>query len=644
MISLPLPWKRRKRSVDYSIVEPGKAATNNAHAPREPLITKNSTDGVSRALRLEVEHWLDWQSRMISGVLHGAVFLHNSDNKNFTLTAIGWPNSDADDDTVASAGKAQLQKIAQQVIDSRSSVIQVAEPYESEEIDYIGCTLGSGALMTGAVVFALSPRTESQRATVLQLVQWCVVWLESQLNASVSTHKDTHELTHTAISILSDDGPIPVVGNAFCNLLADHFGCSLVSLGLKNGLQVHMAAVSHRVIFDRRSNSMNMLELSMEECIDQGERLMVPGYLDTKESVVHAHLQALKKTEYAQLVSFPITHNGESIGVLTLGRQDDDEAFDQVRLGQIDTLVERIAPIILLKRLAATTVAKRLTQKFHSHVLRLTGPSNYKLKAITGLSLCILVLLTAFDTNRIVPAAAIIEGETQQAIVVQANSYVQSVGARAGDRVSKGQVLATLNSNELVLEREKWQSELVKRKGEQQQAWAVKDPAQVTIATSRIDQSKAQLAQIETRIRQSRMEAPFDGYLISGDLSQSIGAPVTRGQMIFEIIPNANYKLVLDVEEHQISQVKVGQRGTLRLTGVPGERIELSVSEILPVAATKNGKSVFRVEADVIDAPADFRPGLRGVAKLVVGRASYLSAWTEQTRRKLRLLLWYYGF
>ena len=171
----------------------------------------------------------------------------------------------------------------------------------------------------------------------------------------------------------------------------------------------------------------------------------------------------------------------------------------------------------------------------------------------------------------------------------------------------------------------------------------MKNPAQVTIASSRIDQSKAQLAQIDTRIEQSRMQAPFDGYLINGDLSQSIGAPVTRGQVIFEIIPNTNYKLVLDIEEHRISQVKIGQSGTLRLNGVPGNRIELVVSDVLPVASTKNGKSVFRVEANVMDSAADLRPGLHGVAKLVIGRGSYLSVWTEQIRRKLRLFLWYYG-
>ena len=203
--------------------------------------------------------------------------------------------------------------------------------------------------------------------------------------------------------------------------------------------------------------------------------------------------------------------------------------------------------------------------------------------------------------------------------------------------------MATLNVSELQLEREKWQSELSKREGEHQQAWALKDPAQVTIASSRMDQSKAQLAQIDTRIEQSRMQAPFDGYLINGDLSQSIGAPVTRGQVIFEIIPNANYKLVLDVDEHRISQVKIGQSGTLRLNGLPGKQIELVVSEVLPVASTKHGKSVFRVEADVINPAVDLRPGLHGVAKLVVGRGSYLSVWTAQMRRKLRLFFWYYG-
>ena len=645
MISRSSLFKRRTEPDEKPVI----TSEYTGEAQNDSVIGDSSTskirsDTVARALRFEVEHWLDWQSRMISGVLCGGVFLLNSDGRERSITAIEWPLAEAGNKTSALASSPQLQKIAQQVIDSRSNVIQKADSDESEEADYVGCTISSGDFVTGAVVFALSHRTESQRVAVLQLVQWCVIWLESQLNSSIGAHENTHELTQTAISMISDDGPFPVVGNAVCTLLAERFGCSLVSLGLKSGLQVRLAAVSHRMIFDRRSNSMNLLEVAMEECIDQEKRLIVPSNSASNENVVHAHLQALKNSDYAQIVSVPIIHKENVVGVLMLGRLENDAAFDQTQLSQLDTLTERIAPIIIMKRMSETAVSKRVVQSIRHGIIRLTGPSNYKFKAISAFFLCAVILLTALDTNRIVPATAVIEGETQQAIVVQADSFVQSVGARAGDRVKKGQVLATLNVNGLRLEREKWQSELIKREGEHLQAWALKDPAQVTIASSRIDQSKAKLAQIDTQIEQSRMQAPFDGYLINGDLSQSIGAPVTRGQVIFEIIPNANYKLVLDIDEHRISQVKIGQSGTLRLNGVPGKRVELEVRDVLPVASTKNGKSVFRVEADVIDAPADLRPGLHGVAKLVVGRGSFLSVWTEEFRRKLRLFLWYYGF
>lgn len=611
---------------------------------REQPSAEVRANKITSAMRYEVEHWLDWQSRMLSGSLCGGVYLNYSDEKTRNLDTIEWPSLESGKSEVVVSTRAQRLKVAHQVVDSSSNVTLVSSNDRAEETDYIGCTISSGDLTIGAVVFALSHRTESQRVAVLQLVQWCVIWLESKLNASIRTDENTQRLTQSAISIISDDYPLAVSGNALCTLLAETFGYSMVSLGLKRGLQIRLTAVSHRMLFDRRSNSMSLLEVAMEESLDQNKRLMAPSNSTNHETVDYAHQQVLKNSDYAQIVSLPIGYKDGFIGVLTLGRMDDEPAFDQNLLSRLEMFTEEVAPVLVLKQMSETSVSKRFLQTANSFIERLTGQSDYKFKAISLACLCAVILTTTLDTNRVVPATAVIEGETQQAIVAHADSFVQTVGARAGDRVRKGQILATLNTNDLKLEREKWQSELAKREGEHHHAWASKDPAKVTVASSKIRQSKAQLAQIETRIEQSQMLAPFDGYLINGDFSQSIGAPVTRGQVMYEIIPNANYKLVLDVEEHLISEVKIGQIGSLRLNGLPGKRIELVVSDVLPVASTKNGKSVFRVEADVNSAPGDIRPGLHGVAKVIVGQGSYISVWTEQIRRKLRLFFWSAGF
>ena len=50
------------------------------------------------------------------------------------------------------------------------------------------------------------------------------------------------------------------------------------------------------------------------------------------------------------------------------------------------------------------------------------------------------------------------------------------------------------------------------------------------------------------------MRAPFDGVLVSGDLSHSVGAPVERGEVLFELAPLDDYLVVLEVPEAEVEK------------------------------------------------------------------------------------------
>ena len=57
----------------------------------------------------------------------------------------------------------------------------------------------------------------------------------------------------------------------------------------------------------------------------------------------------------------------------------------------------------------------------------------------------------------------------------------------------------------------------------------------------------------DRKIARSRLAAPFDGIVISGDLSQQIGAPVETGKKLFEIAPLQSYRIILQVDEQRKS-------------------------------------------------------------------------------------------
>ena len=86
-------------------------------------------------------------------------------------------------------------------------------------------------------------------------------------------------------------------------------------------------------------------------------------------------------------------------------------------------------------------------------------------------------------------------------------------------------------------------------------------------------QADAQLALAEEKLTRSRILAPFDGIVVSGDLSQMLGSPVEKGKTLFEIAPLNSYRLIVQVDERDVRYIAVGQGGTVALAGRPGEPV-----------------------------------------------------------------------
>ena len=110
-----------------------------------------------------------------------------------------------------------------------------------------------------------------------------------------------------------------------------------------------------------------------------------------------------------------------------------------------------------------------------------------------------------------------------------------------------------------------------RRQGEE--AMARGDSAAAAIAQAQARQAMAQIQFHRQQIQRSSLRAPFDGVLVSGDLSQQLGEAVKRGQELFKLSPLDGYRLWLDVEDRQIDDVAVGQTGRVALAAMPDRQI-----------------------------------------------------------------------
>ncbi|MCP3663964.1 MAG: HlyD family efflux transporter periplasmic adaptor subunit [Gammaproteobacteria bacterium] len=609
-------------------------------AVRTPTVAGLGTKqkSISRHALDNIARWLDWQCRMLAGVQCGVIFLKTQDKPDTLKTIATWPEQSKPVPT--------LRKIAERAFTEHHSIFtKVLDKAvnENEVFDYIGYPLMRGEQAVGAVSIALEIRSDPQRKALQQLVEWGVIWLEEILNQPGSDSSEESPLTIDATKHLTQDMPLPVVGHELCSLLADQLPCARVALGLSHGLQTHVIALSHQVRFNRRLNRVVEIEAAMEECLDQDCILVLPAVQTQDSGLTRSHAKLLQEDTNGAVCSVPLRVDGQAIGALTLVHKA-GTLFDLETVASVEAIANQLAPVLDLKRREAQPGWRKMLHTLKNHGHKLIGPGHFKVKLTVAAIALLVTLLFTVQTEHLISARSTIEGSIQQVVAAPFDGYILEASARAGDQVKKGDILAVLDNRELLLQQEKLYSERGKITKEYQEALATRNRAKVSIFSAQLDQTKAQLHLLDDQLKRTQLRAPFDSVIVTGDLSHTLGAPVERGQVLFELVPEKDYRISMAVDDHDIANLKPMQNGSLRLAGMPGQLVALKVSRIVPIANANQGANLFRVEAEITEKPEGLRPGMQGVAKVVVGQDSLIQVWTHQLVQRLRLWFWSLGF
>ena len=108
--------------------------------------------------------------------------------------------------------------------------------------------------------------------------------------------------------------------------------------------------------------------------------------------------------------------------------------------------------------------------------------------------------------------------------------------------------------------------------------------------------AEARIRLIRSRIDQARLVAPIDGWVVSEDRKQKIGAPVATGDILFEIAGIDSLRAELYVPETTISDVVAGQSGWIAAVGHPDQKIGFVIERIHPIAEELGGEMLTACE------------------------------------------------
>jgi hypothetical protein len=377
----------------------------------------------------------------------------------------------------------------------------------------------------------------------------------------------------------------------------------------------------------------------MDEAADQLATVILPVRKDGPFQVTRAHAGLLEQHGAGAVCTIPLTAGAKVLGALLLELPKGSE-FDARTVELCEHAALLVGPVLDVKRKEDRWLGQKAMDSALSLGRDLVGPRHTALKLWVGLAALLIAFFSIVNGDFMITADASLEGKVQRAITASMQGYVIESHARAGDIVRQGNLIAALDDRDLRVERLKLVSQGAQQESERRQAIAEGNRARARILEAQNGQIEAQLVLVDEQIARTRLVAPFDAVIVKGDLSQSLGAAVERGNVLFEVAPLDSYRVIMKVDERDITDVAVGQSGRLALTSMPNEEIALIVDKITPVSVVDQGRNYFRVEALAKGATEKLRPGMEGVGKIQIERRKLIWIWTRKLVHWARMWVW----
>jgi len=583
--------------------------------------------------------WLALQCHMVTNVFNGVIVLGLADQGPFAPAAF-WPKGARDQHNLAEVCERALIERRGLVLKRASSSITDGTP---RNCDLVAYPLQIDGQLHGVVALEIASRPERELQAVIRQLQWGSGWLEVEQRRRVGATRRIGQASSSVVlelaASLVEQERFQAAATAFVTELATRLGCERVSVGFVRRGHARIRAMSHSARIDKKANLMRSIEACMDEALDEEAVIVYPTAPGALFRVMRAHEALVRQQGVGAVCSVPLSYDGKLIGILTFeGAQD--QVFEPEAVALCEAVGALAGPILEVKRREDRWLVTKALESMWTQLQRLLGP-RYAGRKLVVVGLAALAIFFALaEAEYRVTAKTVIEPVIRRTAVAPFEGYIGEARARAGDLVKTGDLLAALDDRDLRLERLKWLSQKQQYHKQHQLALSERNAAQVKIAAARIGQAEAELALVEDRLARAQIRAPFDGMVVSGDLSQSVGAPVERGQTLFEVAPLNSYRAILQVDEEDIADLAAEQQGHLVLSTFPDAPLPFTLERITPVSTAREGRNYFRVEARLDGAPVELRPGMEGVGKVSVDRRLLLWNWTHKAVNWLRLTFW----
>jgi len=233
------------------------------------------------------------------------------------------------------------------------------------------------------------------------------------------------------------------------------------------------------------------------------------------------------------------------------------------------------------------------------------------------------------DSEHSVNMAFDVQGYVSEILQVRDAAGVYRIVSQ-GDPVTKGQVLAVIDSKPYRDQENQAKAQVAQAKAELSNAAAQLkryralldqdavakqefDAVNTTHRTAKaqLDNAQASLAQTQYNLKHTRLTAPMDGVVVQRNIDQ--GSFVALGQVAFTIGGVGDFKVDFSVPASIVGRIRQGMNVTMTTQAYPGKVFRATVSA---VASAANESRVFMVQARVNDPDKKLRIGMVSAVSL----------------------------
>jgi GAF domain-containing protein len=582
-----------------------------------------------------IQQWIEDYCEESSGVSGGIVMLSDADTGSTRVAAA------ADKDAARPDG---LRQAASEALRTQAPVLlpsgDSADGDPAPQVVSVPLHIRDRTL--GALALELEDSQQASTQTLLSGLEQAADTLAAALTATVNQRVsgDAARVLHFQATLLAHD-TFREAATVLATDLARVLKLDHVAIGFRDRAYTRVEAISDFADFEDSAQIFRIIAIAMDEAIEQGATIAYPSIPDDRPRINVAHAE-LARRRGGIVCSVPIVDNGKAIGAVTLERNS-EQPISLQEASDFEQIMCMVGPVLKLKRDNEQPWYSRLGRSVARIAGQVLGPGHLITKAAAiGATLIIAAGFLVHADYRI-GAPARLEGSVQRALVAPVDGFLESAYVRPGDHVNAGQVLVELATQDLELERRKWESELAQHENAAPAALARGDRSEFVINQALADEARAKLGLVEEQLSRSRIVAPFDGVVIMGDLSQMLGAPVRRGDTLVTVAPANEFRLILEVDERDVADMSIGQAGRLVLGAMPDREFRFVVHRISPVAEARDGKNYFEVECELEGSQIEMRPGLQGVARITVDERPLIWVLMHRLIDWARIALWSVG-